>query len=42
MMPSHALLNILEDKSITDRLTDVTILYADIVGFTNWSSTKTP
>jgi len=42
MMPPHVLSNILDDRSITDRLTDVTLLYADIVGFTNWSSTKTP
>lgn len=41
-MPPHALINILDDRSITDRLTDVTLLYADIVGFTNWSSSKTP
>jgi phospholipid-translocating P-type ATPase (flippase) len=42
MMPSHALEGLQNDISVTDTLDNVTILYADIVGFTNWSSDKTP
>jgi class 3 adenylate cyclase len=42
MMPKHVYANIKAEKSVTDRLSDVTMLYADIVGFTNWSSGKTP
>lgn len=42
MMPKHVYDNIKEEKSVTDKLTNVTMLYADIVGFTNWSSDKTP
>jgi class 3 adenylate cyclase len=42
MMPPHVLENMKQDKAITDKLIDVTLLYADIVGFTAWSSNKTP
>ncbi|CAG9315347.1 unnamed protein product [Blepharisma stoltei] len=42
MMPPHVLENMKQDKSITDKLNDVTLLFADIVGFTAWSSNKTP
>lgn len=42
MMPPHVVQNLKDQSSITDRVTDVTILYADIVGFTNWSSTRSP
>ncbi|OMJ91440.1 hypothetical protein SteCoe_6020 [Stentor coeruleus] len=42
MMPPHVLENMRQDKAITDKLTGVTLLYADIVGFTAWSSNKTP
>lgn len=42
MMPPHVLENMKNDKAITDKLTDVTLLFADIVGFTAWSSDKTP
>ena len=41
-MPAHALQNLEDDKILTDRIKDVTILFADIVGFTAWSSTKDP
>ena len=42
MMPPHVLENMKQDKAITDKLIGVTLLYADIVGFTAWSSNKTP
>lgn len=42
MMPPHALDNMKKGKSITDRFSNVTLLYADIVGFTYWSSDKNP
>ena len=42
MMPPHALSNLEEGKEVTDRLSKVTLLYADIVGFTSWSSIRTP
>ncbi|CAG9334360.1 unnamed protein product [Blepharisma stoltei] len=42
MMPPDALSKMKEDRNITDRLFQVTLLYADIVGFTSWSSDKTP
>ena len=34
MMPPHVLENMRQDKAITDKLIGVTLLYADIVGFT--------
>jgi phospholipid-translocating ATPase len=42
MMPPHVYENLRDDKSITDKLPDVTLIYADIVGFTAWSSNKRP
>ena len=42
MMPPHALENMKNNRSITDTLCDVTLLYADIVGFTAWSADKSP
>lgn len=42
MMPPHVLEGLQNDRSETDRLENVTILFADIAGFTNWSSDKTP
>lgn len=42
MMPAHVLENMREDKAATDKFQEVTLLYADIVGFTAWSSNKTP
>ena len=34
MMPPHVLENMRQDKAITDKLSGVTLLYADICGFT--------
>ena len=42
MMPAHVVYRLSEGSSVTDKLFDVTILYADIVGFTAWSSGKSP
>ncbi|CAG9312636.1 unnamed protein product [Blepharisma stoltei] len=42
MMPPHAYMNLKDKHSVTDRFSQVTILYADIVGFTAWSSDKAP
>lgn len=42
MMPPHVLENMKNNKIFTDKLYDVTLLYADIVGFTSWSSNKSP
>ncbi|OMJ96302.1 hypothetical protein SteCoe_30 [Stentor coeruleus] len=42
MMPPHVVQNLKEQSAITDKINQVTILYADIVGFTAWSSTRTP
>ena len=42
MMPPHVLENMKNNKAFTDKLYDVTLLYADIVGFTSWSSNKSP
>jgi phospholipid-translocating P-type ATPase (flippase) len=42
MMPPHVLENMKKGKSVTDRFSNVTLLYADIVGFTYWSSDKNP
>jgi class 3 adenylate cyclase len=42
MMPPHVLENMRHDKTATDSFRDVPLLYADIVGFTAWSSDKSP
>ena len=42
MMPAHVLENLEKGKSVTDRLHNVTLIFADIVGFTNWSASKKP
>jgi phospholipid-translocating P-type ATPase (flippase) len=42
MMPLHVLENMKNGKSVTDKFLNVTLLYADIVGFTHWSSDKIP
>ena len=41
-MPAWVLNELLNDREITDKFNDVTMLYADIVGFTAWSSGKPP
>jgi len=42
MMPPHAYTNLREENNFVDTLYDVTLMYADIVGFTQWSSGKEP
>ena len=42
MMPPSVVRNWQNDIVKTDKYTDVTIIFADIVGFTNWSSGKKP
>ena len=42
MLPPHALKDLQEETSSTYKLSQVTLMYADIVGFTAWSSTRTP
>ena len=41
MMPISALRHLQEEVTVIDKLAQVTIMYADIVGFTSWSSTRT-
>jgi class 3 adenylate cyclase len=41
-MPKHVYENIKNEQNVPDRLENNTMIYADIVGFTNWSSGKTP
>jgi phospholipid-translocating ATPase len=42
LMPPHVYQRLKADNQQTDKMKNVTVLYADIVGFTNWSSNKTP
>ena len=42
MMPPHVVQKMKEESSFTDKIQHVTVLYADIVGFTAWSSTRSP
>jgi class 3 adenylate cyclase len=42
MMPFNALKNLQEEITVTDKLSQVTFMYADIVGFTSWSSSRSP
>lgn len=42
MMPPNALANLEEGTQVMDRLAQVTVMYADIVGFTAWSSIRSP
>lgn len=42
MVPSHAYQNLMDEDSVIDKLSQVTMIYADIVGFTAWSSNKNP
>ncbi|CAG9325164.1 unnamed protein product [Blepharisma stoltei] len=42
MMPPHVYKRLKEEITTTDSLPQVTLLYADIVGFTAWSSNRSP
>ena len=42
MMPKNAYENMRDYQSVTESISQVTLLYADIVGFTAWSSNKRP
>lgn len=42
MMPPHVVQKMKEESNFTDKIPHVTVLYADIVGFTAWSSTRSP
>ena len=42
VLPEHVYRGLKEDQLLTDIYPDMTILYADIVGFTSWSSQKGP
>jgi len=42
MLPVHAYESLKHEEWVTDRLYNVTLLYADISGFTAWSSSQTP
>jgi class 3 adenylate cyclase len=42
MMPPNVLEDLQNDKICTDKQKEITILFADIVGFTNWSADKCP
>ena len=42
MLPSHVYEHLKEENVVTDRYTEMTMLYADIVGFTSWSSGRMP
>lgn len=42
MMPAHVYKNLKNETTTTDSLPKVTLIYADIVGFTAWSSEKRP
>lgn len=42
MMPKHVFEILKEQNSVTESISNVSILYADIVGFTQWSSEKSP
>ena len=42
MMPKNVVETLKEQNHVTEEINDVTILYADIAGFTQWSSDKLP
>jgi class 3 adenylate cyclase len=42
MVPPHAYEHLKAENSVIDKFYQVTLLYADIVGFTAWSSTREP
>ena len=42
LLPDHVYNNLKKEELATDEYKDMTILYADIVGFTSWSGNKSP
>lgn len=42
MVPTHAYEHLMAEDFVIDKFSQVTMLYADIVGFTAWSSNRTP
>lgn len=42
LMPPHVYKKLRNNKPVNDRLSNVTLIFADITGFTAWSSTKSP
>lgn len=42
LIPPHVVRNLMEDHATTDKFNHVTIIFADICGFTAFSSTRTP
>ena len=42
MVPAHAYEHLKQECSVIDKFSQVTLLYADIVGFTAWSAEKSP
>ena len=42
MVPAHAYEHMKQECSVIDKFSQVTLLYADIVGFTAWSAEKSP
>jgi class 3 adenylate cyclase len=42
LLPPHVYESVKEDRMVTEKLENTTLLYADICGFTAWSSDKQP
>lgn len=42
MVPTHAYEHLMAEDFVIDKFSQVTMIYADIVGFTAWSSNRTP